>query len=66
MRDPVHRVRTWIDLLGGLYQILDAQDEAGAQKGEGKIIRRRTSFWSHVPGLRQKSSTDGNGATQVG
>jgi tRNA A-37 threonylcarbamoyl transferase component Bud32 len=66
VRDPVHRVHTWIDLLGALYQLLEANDQERAASGDGKIIRRRSSFWTHIPALGGSAPGGVDGAFQAG
>jgi serine/threonine protein kinase len=56
-RDPVHRLHTWDDVLNALYRLIEKREQAEA--GEGKIIRRRTSFWSNAPAQLVRKGSEG-------
>lgn len=63
-RDPANRVQTWDELLELLGDILDTLAPStdrfrGGTEAEGKVIRRRTSFWNYVPNrLFRRTSSD--------
>ncbi len=63
-RDPANRVQTWDELLELLGDILDTLAPStdrfrGETEAEGKVIRRRTSFWNYVPNrLFRRTSSD--------
>jgi tRNA A-37 threonylcarbamoyl transferase component Bud32 len=60
-RDPVHRLHTWDDVLNALYAQIEKREQE--QSGDGKVIRRRTSFWSQAPARLFKKTENG---AQVG
>ncbi len=66
VRDPVHRLHTCEDALNVLTAIMEKRDEDEQRRtGDGKIIRRRTSFWNQVPAqLFRKATASDRG--QVG
>ncbi|HEX3134376.1 MAG TPA: protein kinase [Planctomycetota bacterium] len=63
-RDPANRMQTWdevLELLGDLLETLAPSTDRyrGTTEGDGKVIRRRTSFWNYVPNrLFRRASTD--------
>jgi tRNA A-37 threonylcarbamoyl transferase component Bud32 len=63
-RDPSNRVQSWEELLELLGDILDTLAPStdrfrGETEADGKIIRRRTSFWNYVPNrLFRRTSSD--------
>lgn len=63
-RDPSSRVQSWEELLELLGDILDTLAPStdrfrGETEADGKIIRRRTSFWNYVPNrLFRRTSSD--------
>jgi tRNA A-37 threonylcarbamoyl transferase component Bud32 len=63
-RDPQNRMQSWdevLELLGDLLDTLAPSTDRyrSATDGDGKIIRRRTSFWNYVPNrLFRRASTD--------
>ncbi len=63
-RDPSNRVQSWEELLELLGDILDTLAPStdrfrGETEADGKVIRRRTSFWNYVPNrLFRRTSSD--------
>ncbi len=63
-RDPSSRVQSWEELLELLGDILDTLAPStdrfrGETEANGKVIRRRTSFWNYVPNrLFRRTSSD--------
>ena len=63
-RDPSSRVQSWEELLELLGDILDTLAPStdrfrGETEADGKIIRRRTSFWNYVPNrLFRRTASD--------
>jgi len=63
-RDPANRMQTWdevLELLGDLLDTLVPSTDRyrGTTDNDGKVIRRRTSFWNYVPNrLFRRASTD--------
>jgi tRNA A-37 threonylcarbamoyl transferase component Bud32 len=63
-RDPQNRPQSWdevLELLGDILETLAPSTDRyrGTTDADGKIIRRRTSFWNYVPNrLFRRASTD--------
>ncbi len=62
-RDPANRMQSWDELLELLGDILDTLAPStdrfrGETEAEGKVIRRRTSFWNYVPNRLFRRTSD--------
>ena len=62
-RDPQNRPQSWdevLELLGDILETLaPSTDRYRGTTEDGKVIRRRTSFWNYVPNrLFRRASTD--------
>jgi tRNA A-37 threonylcarbamoyl transferase component Bud32 len=63
-RDPANRVQTWdelLELLGDLLESIAPSTDRhrSVTEADGKVIRRRTSFWNYVPNrLFRRTSSD--------
>lgn len=65
-RDPANRVQTYDELLELLSDLFEAsllnseRRRSNSTEDEGKVIRRRTSFWNYVPNrLFRRASSEG-------